>query len=422
MSGNYSVRASAFWKIRGPDYHRCSLTAKIRCQQPASACKLTPEEVAHAYLWKESKNGTGIDSKPGSGSSVQRYNPVTPGLFGEKRYCTHWIRTGECDFTQQGCMFIHCIPDFATLQELGFKSYPRWFREMPSDFQLSHAENLRASPHEMRSSRQDPLRHAKGMSRLRSIRATPLKASRSPISKTTIKKRKRKRQTSRTTRSEKADIRQPGSASAVPRGAKTTAAENPLLSNMEHSSSGGTPRAPLRISGQKGSHQSIPSHGTTHSYASGTSERLDARLETPKSVENRDHSGGKEPSRYSHAEGTLGHYLMETKHPKHFQSLGQTQQSLVSRTSPSVQEPAGRVRSPTRSSPTRHEPPARSSSRLPRCDYYRPRRDDYPFRSPQSRDRSPVRGLDGGQGISESQLVEEADSRDHVMTDLITFD
>lgn len=59
----------------------------------------------------------------------QPYKPAQPGIFGSKQYCTHWIRKGECDFVQQGCIFKHVMPDLAGLQLLGYRCYPRWFRE-----------------------------------------------------------------------------------------------------------------------------------------------------------------------------------------------------------------------------------------------------------------------------------------------------
>ena len=36
-------------------------------------------------------------------------------------------------------MFVHCMPDLDTLELLGFRAYPRWFREMPRDFQVSNS-------------------------------------------------------------------------------------------------------------------------------------------------------------------------------------------------------------------------------------------------------------------------------------------
>ena len=59
----------------------------------------------------------------------QPYAPTVPGVFNRKIYCSHWVRTGECDFMQQGCIFQHIMPDLKTLASLGFRSYPRWYRE-----------------------------------------------------------------------------------------------------------------------------------------------------------------------------------------------------------------------------------------------------------------------------------------------------
>ncbi|KAL8931419.1 MAG: hypothetical protein Q9211_006975 [Gyalolechia sp. 1 TL-2023] len=46
---------------------------------------------------------------------------LTPG---KKVYCSHWIRTGECDFTQQGCLYKHEMPDDDTLKAIGIRSLP----------------------------------------------------------------------------------------------------------------------------------------------------------------------------------------------------------------------------------------------------------------------------------------------------------
>ncbi|KAL9059163.1 MAG: hypothetical protein Q9162_001381 [Coniocarpon cinnabarinum] len=46
-----------------------------------------------------------------------------------KVYCTHWIRTGECDYIQQGCYYKHEMPGRRTLQEIGFRKVPRWWQE-----------------------------------------------------------------------------------------------------------------------------------------------------------------------------------------------------------------------------------------------------------------------------------------------------
>ncbi|KAK5144103.1 hypothetical protein LTR04_001677 [Oleoguttula sp. CCFEE 6159] len=47
----------------------------------------------------------------------------------KKEYCTYWIRTGECDYIQQGCLYRHDMPDRATLEKIGFRSVPRWWQE-----------------------------------------------------------------------------------------------------------------------------------------------------------------------------------------------------------------------------------------------------------------------------------------------------
>lgn len=49
----------------------------------------------------------------------------------KKEYCTHWIRTGECDYMQQGCLYKHEMPSLATLKKIGFRGveYPRWWAE-----------------------------------------------------------------------------------------------------------------------------------------------------------------------------------------------------------------------------------------------------------------------------------------------------
>ncbi|KAF2861295.1 hypothetical protein K470DRAFT_269922 [Piedraia hortae CBS 480.64] len=78
-------------------------------------------------------------------SPIKRPSPVTtllkPGLppsgtqpdQNKKEYCTYWIRTGECDYMQQGCLYKHEMPDKATLDKIGFRSVPRWWREQEAE-------------------------------------------------------------------------------------------------------------------------------------------------------------------------------------------------------------------------------------------------------------------------------------------------
>ena len=49
---------------------------------------------------------------------------------GKKIYCNYWLRKGECDYIQQGCLYKHEMPlDKATLASLGLREVPRWYRE-----------------------------------------------------------------------------------------------------------------------------------------------------------------------------------------------------------------------------------------------------------------------------------------------------
>jgi len=68
-------------------------------------------------------------------SNRQQYNPMTKGVFGlSKLYCTHWMRTGNCDFTQQGCKYQHMFPAPCLMAELGYDNYPGWFRLRLEEF------------------------------------------------------------------------------------------------------------------------------------------------------------------------------------------------------------------------------------------------------------------------------------------------
>lgn len=81
-------------------------------------------------------DSAGKDSKSSHESPQQENLPSkaayggmgTRGTLGKKVYCTHWIRWGECDYTQQGCLYKHEMPDEDKLQEIGIATYPRWYR------------------------------------------------------------------------------------------------------------------------------------------------------------------------------------------------------------------------------------------------------------------------------------------------------
>ena len=67
---------------------------------------------------------------PNAASSTTTNAPTAVIKKKEKVYCSFWIRRGECDYTQQGCLYKHEMPtDRDTLKELGISQIPRWWRE-----------------------------------------------------------------------------------------------------------------------------------------------------------------------------------------------------------------------------------------------------------------------------------------------------
>ncbi|KAG9193905.1 hypothetical protein G6011_03940 [Alternaria panax] len=63
------------------------------------------------------------------GYRVPRPSGIEPDPS-KKEYCTHWIKTGECDWTAIGCKFKHEMPSIEKLRELGFvRGIPRWWQE-----------------------------------------------------------------------------------------------------------------------------------------------------------------------------------------------------------------------------------------------------------------------------------------------------
>ncbi|KAF4768272.1 hypothetical protein N7455_012386 [Penicillium solitum] len=95
----------------------------------------------------ERPNGLGGQGTPASGLS-----PIAPTFYAKnshmgnkhaasskKEYCSYWIRHGECDYSQQGCLYKHEMPtDFHTIEKLGLRDIPRWFREKHNIASLLH--------------------------------------------------------------------------------------------------------------------------------------------------------------------------------------------------------------------------------------------------------------------------------------------
>lgn len=50
-----------------------------------------------------------------------------------KVYCTYWVRHGECDYTQQGCLYKHEMPgSLEELKAIGVKGWPDWWKQKNS--------------------------------------------------------------------------------------------------------------------------------------------------------------------------------------------------------------------------------------------------------------------------------------------------
>ncbi|KAJ5769997.1 uncharacterized protein N7511_002048 [Penicillium nucicola] len=48
----------------------------------------------------------------------------------KKVYCSYWVRHGECDYSQQGCLYKHEMPeDMEILHRIGLRTYPNWWLE-----------------------------------------------------------------------------------------------------------------------------------------------------------------------------------------------------------------------------------------------------------------------------------------------------
>ncbi|CAI7673849.1 unnamed protein product [Penicillium palitans] len=109
----------------------------------------TMRSSAQAILFQgiERPNGLGGQGTPASGLS-----PIAPTFYAKnshtgnkhaasskKEYCSYWIRHGECDYSQQGCLYKHEMPtDFYTIDKLGLRDIPRWFREKYNVASLLH--------------------------------------------------------------------------------------------------------------------------------------------------------------------------------------------------------------------------------------------------------------------------------------------
>ncbi|KAL8820465.1 MAG: hypothetical protein Q9223_001326 [Gallowayella weberi] len=140
--GNLAVEARSGKHVQSPDLDSCQ-----QSQQPteSTSSHLKAEETANVEKWRQdvgapnetqAKIDAVLAANPSAGGEAKTTtmdeNPRTArakaGLVpGKKVYCSHWIRNGDCDFMQQGCLYKHEMPDNDTLKAIGIRAMPSWY-------------------------------------------------------------------------------------------------------------------------------------------------------------------------------------------------------------------------------------------------------------------------------------------------------
>ncbi|RMJ23440.1 hypothetical protein PHISP_05693 [Aspergillus sp. HF37] len=124
------------------------------------------QQQGYAQNWSvqnaSSANGWVVPAAGGAGSGVggggmNGHGHKNVNLSMKKEFCSYWIRHGECDYQQQGCLYKHEMPtDPALLEKLGLRDIPRWYREkygVPS--LLPHGHRSQANNHQAQHWRED---------------------------------------------------------------------------------------------------------------------------------------------------------------------------------------------------------------------------------------------------------------------------
>ncbi|OQE96594.1 hypothetical protein PENNAL_c0001G07567 [Penicillium nalgiovense] len=108
---------------------------------------------AQAILFHGVEGSNGL---AGQGTPTNGLSPTAPSFYAKghqgnkhgpsskKEYCSYWIRHGECDYSQQGCLYKHEMPDEKHLiEKLGLRDIPRWYREKYNVKSLLHPNQNR---------------------------------------------------------------------------------------------------------------------------------------------------------------------------------------------------------------------------------------------------------------------------------------
>lgn len=124
----------------GP-YNDRSTTVERCSEQPRTPRTVTPDYTTSSF---ETPVSTNVHRPPSFGYCSPNPSGLMPD-HSKKVYCTHWIRTGSCDFTQQGCRYKHEMPSKTKLLELGYIRTPRWWLEKPAIRNPTWMEERRAA-------------------------------------------------------------------------------------------------------------------------------------------------------------------------------------------------------------------------------------------------------------------------------------
>ena len=163
-----------------PDHHVRSSPKQLH-EVVTETCRPPPPEYPTQYPRLDSRcTYQAIPEHPASLTDTfasiyprdaQRFGYHTPYPSGvqpdptKKVYCSHWIKTGECSFIQQGCRYKHEMPNLEKLRELGVTQIPKWWKEksaitargptwMQQRLAAGHGDNVQAG--EMPSPRAFP--------------------------------------------------------------------------------------------------------------------------------------------------------------------------------------------------------------------------------------------------------------------------
>jgi hypothetical protein len=171
LAPDHLVRSEA-GKVSGASrqasqYTDRSTTVERYSGQPCTSRPATPEHTTSSSCTPES---TYVQESLRFGHCRPNPSGLVPD-HSKKVYCTHWMRTGSCDFTQQGCRYKHEMPSKAKLLELGYRQIPLWWKEKPAIRTPTWVEEHRAATKSSENEPPPPCAH----DRLSWIDSLPLK-------------------------------------------------------------------------------------------------------------------------------------------------------------------------------------------------------------------------------------------------------